>query len=350
MRFLIVCILLFTYVYADLQSKIYSNAQNVCYIKNISSGLEASDYNPTTSNPILRQTITGIEYTNESDATCNSWIADPYVNYDLETYQVIANMECSINSYTNQYDTVKYFSEEKQYTLDVSCNALCEIPKDSNGLNYEKVEYITENICTIAYLQSLVDAQNPNPPMTIDDAQYITCATNASVTGCYYKKHYTADSNSTDNNTSVPNDNNSTNNPSNGSNDFDDSRIVQANNNTTQAIKELIDMDRDKLGEDNDELIDINGTFNGLSELIDDLESSLSDIRNSFTNVYEPNIQHYNSCVYNFSIMNKTVPIDLCEKLSFLRPYLVFILTIYFLFLTFKIHMFFISVLMTKYG
>ena len=157
MRFLLVSILLFTSLYADLQSKIYSNAQQVCYYKNLAtSGLQASDYNPTTSNQILRQTITGIEYTNQDDATCDSWMTDPYVSFDIETSQVIANMECSINSYTNQYDTVKYFSEEKQYTLDVACNALCEIPQDSNGLNYEKVEYITENTCTIGSVRNSV--------------------------------------------------------------------------------------------------------------------------------------------------------------------------------------------------
>jgi len=363
MRFVLISILLLNYVYADLQSKIILKAQTACFLKNPSNGLSASDYSPTVTTQTLRQSIESTHTSTQSQSTCDSWLLDPYVNVDTETYQVIANMDCSVNSEqvttgSGEYETTTtyYWTAINQYALDIDCQESCEVPRDSNGNIYDFTPYISETDCTVPNLQQLVLAEDPNSLYTIVDAQYLNCVVNSVLTGCFYKKTINFDGNTDSNST----DTNSTDNNSNSSNGdagsssvdgstFDDKRIVESNN-TTQAIRELIDMDRDKLGDDEYEMIDINGTFNGLSELIDDLESSFSDIRNSFTNVYEPNIQHYNSCVYNFSIMNQNVPIDLCEKLSFLRPYLVFIFTLYFLYLTFRIHLFFISVLMTKYG
>ena len=98
MRFLLVSILLFTSLYADLQSKINSNAQTACFLKNPTNGLSAADYSPNITGQTLRQSIESGHTSTQSQATCDNWLLDPYVNIDTETYQVIANMDCTVNS------------------------------------------------------------------------------------------------------------------------------------------------------------------------------------------------------------------------------------------------------------
>jgi len=224
MRFVFISILLLNYVYADLQSKITSNAQNSCYLKNPTNGLSPSDYSPTVTSQTLRQSIESTHTSTQSQATCDSWVLDPYVNIDTETFQVIANMDCSVNQETvdncgssNPCPVTYYWTVINQYSLDIDCQASCEIPKDSNGVNYEQVGYISEVDCTVANLQTLLDTNNPNSGYIIDDTQYLACSTNTYLSGCYYKKHVnfdgntdnnSTDTNSTDNNTTV--DNNST--------------------------------------------------------------------------------------------------------------------------------------------
>ena len=216
MRFVLLSLLFFTYVRADLQSKITSNAQDACYLKNISSGLASTDYSPVVSSQTLRQTIESPHSSNSAAASCVSWENDPYVNVDYETYNVIATMSCTPHQETIDIGggtmSTYYWTVEEQYDLVIDCQASCEIPKDSNGNNYEYVQYISETDCTIGNLQQLVDANNPGTTYIIDDSQYMTCSSNSALTGCYYKKHIdfggNTDNNSTDNNSTT--DNNTT--------------------------------------------------------------------------------------------------------------------------------------------
>jgi len=138
------------------------------------------------------------------------------------------------------------------------------------------------------------------------------------------------------------NNSNSSNGDSNTSNDFNDSRIVEANNNTTRAINDLKNMDRDKVDDTLSYLDDLNSTLTDFSDLVDDLKTSLDNIKSSFTNVYNPTFPNPSSCIYNFKVFKKYIPIDICEKVSPLRPYIVFILSVYFLKLLVDMHLFFI--------
>ena len=132
--------------------------------------------------------------------------------------------------------------------------------------------------------------------------------------------------------------------------DFNDSRIVEANNNTTIAINDLKNMDRDKVDDILSYIDELNSTLTDFTSLIDDLKTSTDNIKSSFTNVYHPTFPHPNSCVYNFKVLNQDVPIDLCEKVSPLKPYIIFVLSIYFLKLLVDLHLYFISKIMIKYG
>lgn len=223
MRYFLFFIFTTISLFADLQSKIHSNAQTACFLKNPTNGLSSSDYNPTVTGQTLRQSIESSHTSTQSSATCDSWTLNPYVNVDTETYQVIANMDCTVNSEqvtagSGEYQstTTYYWTVINQYALNIDCQASCEIPKDSNGVNYEQVGYISEADCTVANLQILLDTNNPSSGFIIDDAQYLNCSTNAYLTGCYYKKHVNfdgnTDNNSTDNNSTDNNttDNNST--------------------------------------------------------------------------------------------------------------------------------------------
>ena len=131
---------------------------------------------------------------------------------------------------------------------------------------------------------------------------------------------------------------------------FDSTGIIQANNNTTNAIDDLKNMERDKVDDTLDYLNQLDSTITDFTDLVDDLKSSMGDIKSSFTNVYHPNFQRPNSCIYNFSIMGSPMPFDLCRYSSILRPFIIFILTTYFMVLIVRLHIFFISVLMTRHG
>ncbi len=224
MRFVLISILLLNYVYADFQSKITSNAQTACLLKNPTNGLGATDYSPVVTGQTLRQSIESSHTSTQSQATCDSWLLDPYVNIDTETYQVIANMDCSVNQEivdncdsSNPCPVTYYWTVISQYALNIDCQASCEVPRDSNGNLYDFTPYISESDCTVPNLQQLVLAEDPNSLYTIVDAQYLNCASNSNLTGCFYKKTVNfdgntdsnaTDTNSTDNNTTV--DNNST--------------------------------------------------------------------------------------------------------------------------------------------
>jgi len=466
MRFIFISILLLNYVYADLQSKITLKAQTACFLKNPTNGLGATDYSPVVTGQTLRQSIESSHTSTQSQATCDSWLLDPYVNVDTETYQVIANMDCSVNQEivdncdsSNPCPVTYYWTVINQYALSVDCQSSCEVPRDSDGNIYDFTPYISETDCTVPNLQQLVLAEDPNSLYMIVDAQYLNCEVNSGLTGCFYKKTINfdgnTDSNSTDNNATennatldnadlagtnqrlddigtkldsngekieslgtniddvgtkidsngekidnlgvkldstgvkidgvsdsvvstgnylggkLDNMNDSITNElkfqgdrlhddlndlkalqsqptdTNGSSVFDDSGIIDAIHQNTDAIKELGNSD-DNISDENSsdeiplEKSDIEEVFSQANNLINDLKTSVDEIQDSLNPNVQFNLPHHNTCVYNFSIMNQSVPIDLCEKVSFLRPYIVLILTYFFLYLLFRLHLFFI--------
>jgi len=264
MRYLLVVALFFSYSFADLDSLIYSNAQTVCFMKNPSNGLYITDYDPLITGQTLRQTIESYHSSTQSDYTCDSWMSDPYVSYDSETYQVIANMDCTVHTeLVEEYDgTVSYYwTVINQYSLDVDCRASCEVPRDDNGNIYDFTPYISETDCTVENLQQLVLAEDPDSLYIIVDAQYLNCTSNANLTGCFYKKTINFDGD-TDNNTT---DNNTT---DNNTTDTNNTNIVTPSNLDLTDTNEKLDSIGSK--------IDANGQkIDALGTKLDDLGTKI---------------------------------------------------------------------------
>jgi len=453
MRFLFISILLLNYVYADLQSKITSNAQTACYIKNISSGLQATDYAPVVSSQSLRQTIESTHSSNSAAASCASWESDPYVNVDYETYNVIATMTCTSHQETVDIGggtmATYYWTVEEQYDLVINCQASCEVPRDIDGNIYDFTPYINETDCTVTNLQQLLLAEDPNSLYTIVDTQYLNCTENNNLTGCFYKKTISfdggTDSNSTDNNSTDNNttaDNNSTlgnadltatnekldaigtkldtngqkidalgtkidsnglkidnlgikidangvrinavsdsvistgnylgakldnmndsitnelkfqgdrlhddlndlkalqSQPTdtNGSSGFDDSGIIEAIHQNTDAINEIKDLNNGELDADASFLDTYQTYYDDMSQSIQDVENNVNDLMATIQGDYTPQFQSYNSCIVTFSFYNRPKSVDMCKFSPILRPFLTFILTIAMLILLIRLH------------
>ena len=448
MRFLIVSILFFTYVYADLQSKITASAQEACFLKNIANGLNASDYTPIVTGQTLIQTIESTHTSIQSSATCDSWIADPYVNVDTELYQVIANMDCSVNSEqltNNGTTTTYYWTQINQYSLSIDCQTACEVPRDIDGNMYDFTPYINEPDCSITNLQQLVLAEDPNSLYIIQDAQYLNCSANTNLTGCFYKKILNFDGNTTDNNTTDTNsslnnadltgtnqrldaigqkldtnvqkvealgtklddlgtkldsngqkvDNLGTKIDANGikidsvrdaitntgnylaselnsngdkvkneiqfqgdrlhadlealnakptvpdiniSNNFDDTGMIEAIHQNTDAINQIKDLNSGELDADASFLDTYQTYYNDITQSIQSVENNVNDLMATIQGNYTPQFGSYNSCVIYFSILNSSKTIDMCRYSSLLRPYFTFILTIAMLILLIRLH------------
>jgi len=271
MRFVFISILLLNYVYADLESTIISNAQTACFLKNSTNGLISTDYSPVVIGQTLRQSIESSHVSTQSQATCDSWLLDPYVSIDFETYQVIADMDCTVNSETVQeFDTstIYYFTVINQYALDIDCQESCEVPRDSNGNIYDFTPYISETDCTVPNLQQLVLAEDPNSLYTIVDAQYLNCEVNSGLTGCFYYKTINFDGNTDSNLTDI------------NSTDYnttvdDNSTLVNSDLTVTNQILDDIGIKLDSNGEKIDSLgtnIDNVGTkIDSNGEKIDNL-------------------------------------------------------------------------------
>jgi len=455
MRLLVMSILFFTCVYADLQSKINSNAQTACFLKNPTNGLSASDYSPNITSQILIQSIESGHTSTQSQATCDSWLSDPYVNVDVEIYNVIANMDCSVNSeqvVVGEITTTYYWTVINQYSLSIDCQASCEVPRDSNGNIYDFTPYINEADCTTPNLQQLLLAEDPNSLYTIVDTQYLNCTTNSNLTGCFYKKTVNfdgnIDSNSTDNNST---DNNTTDSNStlsnadlsgtnqrlddigvkidangqkidalgtklddlgtkidsngqkidnlgtridanglkinavrdsvigtgnylgtkldamsdkitnelnsqgdrlhndlqtlqsqptdtNGSSGFDDSGIIEAIHQNTDAINEIKDLNEGELDADASFLDTYQTYYDDMSQSIASVENNVNDLMATIQGDYTPQFQSHSTCTIYFSIYNKSKSINMCRYSSMLRPFFTFILTIAMLVLLIRLH------------
>jgi len=336
MRFIFISILLLNYVYADLQSSITSNAQLACYLKNPTNGLSASDYSPIVSGQTLRQSIESTHTSIQSDATCDNWALNPYVNVDTETYQVVADMDCAINSeelLVGENTVTYYWTVVNQYALDIDCQASCEVPRDSNGNIYDFTPYISETDCTVPNLQQLVLAEDPNSLYTIVDAQYLTCTTNINLTGCYYNKTINFDENSTDTNSTNIDENTTT-----TTQILDTSSIVESINN----IKDLHD---GELEEDASFLDTFSTYFDDLNQSVKIIEDNIEELVNFINGDggFTPQFQNYNSCTIFFPLYNKSISVDMCKYSSILRPFFTFILTTSVLILLIRLHFYLFS-------
>jgi len=312
-----------TFLLADLQSDIYIKAQRVCFLKYNGNGLQGTDYSPT----VISQSLIYSDVINDNN-DCTTWQNSPYTNIDSSTYSVVADMSCNITS--EVFDGTTYYTRTiERYSLAIDCHydanaSSCVIPKDSNGLDYEKVSSISESLCTVSNLQQLHDSSSPTISYIIDDTKFLSCQDNDALIGCYYAKHIRIDNNSTDGNFTPP-----------SSNSFDDSNIVGA---------------IDKLRTMNDGDVDFDTSFfNTFSAYYSDLNSSFSVIKQSVDDAlatmdgnYEPSFPVYNSCILNFKFYNKIKPFDLCQFSSSTRPFIVFILTIYFLVMLIRLHLYFL--------
>jgi len=445
MRFVLLSLLLFTYVHADLQSRIISKAQTACFLKNSGNGLSASDYTPSISNQTFRQDV--IQTFNDDDGTlCQNWELDPYVNVDTETYQVIADMECSVTSreVTEGNITTTYYDRViKQYVLDINCQEACTYPRDASGTLYDFTTDFDTTSCNVQTLQETLDNYNPNSGYIIDDARYITCSANTSATGCYYHKHVNFEDNHIDNNstdfnmtetnnklddinstlkvsnqhlntinssiiengqrlddlgtkldtnkesidnlgikidsnglginattTAVIDSGNYTGdkidnlgnflsnelkfqgnrlhndlqslqsqpNENNGSSGFDDSGIIEAIHQNTDAINEIKDLNEGEIDADASFLDTYQTYYDDMSQSIESVENNVNDLMATIQGDYTPQFQSHNSCIIYFTIYNKSQSINMCRYSPMLRPYFTFVLTIAMLILLILLH------------
>jgi hypothetical protein len=124
--------------------------------------------------------------------------------------------------------------------------------------------------------------------------------------------------------------------------DFDDSRIVKANNNTTKAINDIKNIHEGQADNDTAFFDNFQVFADDLQSSFDDLENNVNDLMATIDGNYVPNFQSYNSCILKFKVYDTVKPFDICQFSSTLRPYIVFILTIYFLLLLIRLHIFFL--------
>jgi len=422
MRHVILSFLCTSFLFSSvLEDRVTTKAQTACYLKNPSNGLTAGDYAPT----IVGQTLLQDLNSNTDSDGCQSWIDNPYVNIDTETYNVIAEMSCDIVSTTENGVTTNERTI-KQYSLTVQCNAQCEIPKDNNGINYERSGGIFESDCTVVNLQQLINTYSPDAGYIIDDTQYLNCTTNPNLSDCYYKKHVDfGDNNSTDNNAT---DSNTTNNidltgtnsrldnlndavnnlgakiDENGqklnaigtkldvnglkidsvrdaviesgnylgvkidamgnivvselqsqgdrlhadlqalhstldtSDNFDDSGIIDAIQQNTEAINEIKDLNEGEADTDTGFFSSYESYYTDMQRSIDSVENNVNDLMATIQGDYTPQFQSHNSCTISFLIMGKIKSFNMCKYSSMLRPFFTFILTIAMLVLLIRIH------------
>lgn len=301
MRYLLLIFLSFSASFADLQSKIYSSAQDVCYLKNPTNGFQSTDYDPSVTSQTLRHAYESTHTQTQSSATCEDWELNPYVNVDTETYQVIADMDCTVNQETDEYGTTYYWTVTNQYALNIDCNinAGCEIPKDSSGVNYESAYGVDESGCTVSNLQSLLDSNDPNNGYIINDAQYLNCPSNSNYTGCYYKKHI----NSPDNNSFGSGDDTTQN-----SSNSDYSDILKQINIDLLSMKELMTTDREES--------EVSDSLESSSEVVEDGISRITASLNSIVDLFtDDQVSYFNEesgdSTFSTSIYGGTFTIDL---------------------------------------
>lgn len=134
------------------------------------------------------------------------------------------------------------------------------------------------------------------------------------------------------------NNSNSSSGDANSSNDFDDSRIVEANNNTTRSINNLNTMHQGEAEADTSFFDTYQSYYDDMTQSIDSVANNVNDLMATIEGDYTPNFQSHNSCVVIFPVYGQSIDVNLCKYSPMLRPFITFILTISMLILLIRLH------------
>jgi hypothetical protein len=124
----------------------------------------------------------------------------------------------------------------------------------------------------------------------------------------------------------------------NSSNVFDDTRIVDSIHQNTQAINDIKDLHQGESQTDTSFFDTYQTYYNDMTQSIDNVENNVQDLMATIQGDYTPQFQTYNTCIINFPVYGKSLPVDMCRYSPILRPFITFILTISMLILLIRLH------------
>ena len=116
--------------------------------------------------------------------------------------------------------------------------------------------------------------------------------------------------------------------------------IIQANNHTTDVLKDLRDMNKNDVNVDTSFLNNFNSFATDMQTSISNVENTVNDVMATINGDFTPNFQTPGTCEISYSIYGSQSSINLCQYASIIRPYFVFILTIFMLILLIRLHLY----------
>ena len=117
--------------------------------------------------------------------------------------------------------------------------------------------------------------------------------------------------------------------------------IVNANLETRDAVNNLADMNKDDVDGDTSYLDNFVNFKDQLLTSVNDVKNNVMDLKATIEgDTYTTDFPSFSNCTITFPVFNSTVSINLCEYAHIFRPYIVFILTVYFLFLLVRLHIY----------
>ena len=118
--------------------------------------------------------------------------------------------------------------------------------------------------------------------------------------------------------------------------------LVSAENNTTDAIDRLINMNADNVESDTSYLDNFSSLYSDLTNSISNVETAVSDLKATISgDTIDFTMPAGSSCTIVFNVLGRTISFDLCQYGHIFRPYIVFILTVYFMIYLIQLHLFF---------
>jgi hypothetical protein len=116
--------------------------------------------------------------------------------------------------------------------------------------------------------------------------------------------------------------------------------IVDANHETRDAVNNLANMHENEADADAGFLSQFQSFYSDLSSSIANVEQSVNDVKSAISGDYVVSFPASGNCLITFYFFGKPVTISVCKYAYIIRPYLIFILNVYFLILLFRLHLF----------
>ena len=116
--------------------------------------------------------------------------------------------------------------------------------------------------------------------------------------------------------------------------------IIEANNNTTDVLKDLRDMNKNDVDADTSFLDGFNSFATDMQTSVDNVENTVNDLMATINGDFTPSFQSYSTCSITYSVYGSVGSFNLCQYAPILRPYFVFILTVYMLILLIRLHLY----------